>query len=89
MSARLLAASVRLRIDDPDGHSTGSGTIIDARAGEALVLTCGHIFRDSKGAEKSASTCSVPCALRGVEGRLISYDLRRTSPWFRCGRALK
>ena len=45
--AAMLAAAVRLRVEDPQGHSCGSGTIIDARAGgEALVLTCGHLFRD-------------------------------------------
>ena len=43
---------MRLRIDDADGHSVGSGTIIDTRSGEALVLTCGHIFRDSQGKGK-------------------------------------
>ena len=46
---KLMAASVRLKIDDAQGHSFGSGTIIDARDGEALILTCGHVFRDSKG----------------------------------------
>ncbi len=45
----LIAATVRLRIKDPDGQSCGSGTIIDARDGKALILTCGHIFRDSQG----------------------------------------
>ena len=48
----LLEASVRLTIEDRDGFSYGSGTIIDARQGEALVLTCGHIFRDSQGKGK-------------------------------------
>ncbi len=50
--AKLLEASVRLTIEDRDGFSYGSGTIIDARQGEALVLTCGHIFRDSQGKGK-------------------------------------
>ena len=36
--AALVAASVRLRIEDPDGRSCGTGTIIDARQGEALIL---------------------------------------------------
>ena len=48
-SQALIESSVRLNIADPAGSSYGSGTIIDARQGEALVLTCGHIFRDSKG----------------------------------------
>ncbi|QDU91676.1 Thioredoxin [Pirellulimonas nuda] len=44
--ASLVSASVRIRVDDPEGHAFGTGTIIDARQGEALVLTCGHLFRD-------------------------------------------
>jgi len=45
----LIAVTVRIRIDDPQGRSTGSGTIIDARGGEALIVTCGHLFRESQG----------------------------------------
>jgi thiol-disulfide isomerase/thioredoxin len=41
--------SVRLRVEDAQGQSHGTGTIIDAREGEALVITCGHLFRESKG----------------------------------------
>jgi len=42
----LLAASVRLRVEDTTGFSCGSGTIIDYQpGGEALVLTCGHLPR--------------------------------------------
>lgn len=42
-------AAVRLKVSDQTGFSWGTGTIIDARQGSALVLTCGHIFRDSRG----------------------------------------
>ena len=60
------------------GHSAGSGTIIDARAGgEALVLTCGHLFRDSKGTGKIEVEVYRPCAGCRVPGRLIAYDLER------------
>lgn len=45
----LLNASVRLKVQDASGHSFGTGTIVDARQGEALVLTCAHLFRDDKG----------------------------------------
>ncbi|MEM9659286.1 MAG: thioredoxin family protein, partial [Planctomycetota bacterium] len=45
----LLASSVRIAVTDPDGKSSGAGTLVDARRGEALVLTCGHIFRSSRG----------------------------------------
>lgn len=39
-------ATVRIRVDDPRYESVGTGTIIDSFQGEALVLTCGHLFRD-------------------------------------------
>lgn len=44
-----LNATVRLKIDDPHGSSYATGTIVHAHGNEALVLTCGHVFRDSKG----------------------------------------
>ncbi len=42
-------STVRIRVDDPKGLSWGTGTIIDTYNGEALILTCGHIFRESQG----------------------------------------
>ncbi len=71
----LIAASVRLRIGDATGHSCGSGTIVDARGGEALILTCGHIFRDSKGTGRIEVDLFGTGAPQRVAGRLISYDL--------------
>ena len=41
-----VAASVRIRIRDPQGVNYGSGTVIESRIGHTIVLTCGHIFRD-------------------------------------------
>jgi thiol-disulfide isomerase/thioredoxin len=72
--AQLIAASVRIRVEDPSGTSCGSGTIIDARGGRALVLTCGHVFRDSKGKGKIEIELFGPHAGQKVEGRLESYD---------------
>ncbi|MGL6195277.1 MAG: trypsin-like peptidase domain-containing protein [Thermoguttaceae bacterium] len=46
---RFLAASVLINVSDPGGVSQGTGTIIDTRNGEALILTCGHLFRETKG----------------------------------------
>jgi len=77
LDAKLIAASVRLRIEDADGNSCGSGTIIDVRGGEALVLTCGHIFRDSQGKGKIDVDLFGPYAGQRVVGRLISFDLKR------------
>ncbi len=77
LDAKLIAASVRLRIEDANGNSCGSGTIIDARGGDALVLTCGHIFRDSQGKGKIDVDLFGPYAGQRVTGQLISYDLKR------------
>ncbi|MBN2579735.1 MAG: trypsin-like peptidase domain-containing protein [Pirellulales bacterium] len=74
--ARLLAASVRLRVADPSGYSNGSGTIIDSRQGEALILTCGHIFRDSQGQGRIEVDLFGPHQGQRVEGILVSYDLK-------------
>ena len=71
----MLSASVRLRVEDRDGHSCGSGTIIDSRDGEALVLTCGHIFRDSQGKGQITVDLFSSGEPETVAGRLISYDL--------------
>jgi hypothetical protein len=42
-------ATVRIRVEDTHNESVGTGTIIDSFQGEALVLTCGHLFRESQG----------------------------------------
>lgn len=44
--ARAAAATVRIRVDEGATTAHGTGTIVDVRGGEALVLTCGHLFRD-------------------------------------------
>lgn len=71
----LLAATVRIQIDDGDGNSVGTGTIIDSREGEALVLTCGHIFRDSKGQGRVTIDLYGDGAPQDVPARVIGFDL--------------
>ncbi|NLY00543.1 MAG: hypothetical protein GXY83_30985 [Rhodopirellula sp.] len=71
---QLIAATVRLRIEDATGHSFGTGTIIDSREGEALILTCGHLFRDSKGEGSIEVDLFGPRPARKVPGRLLAYD---------------
>ncbi|MEM8864480.1 MAG: trypsin-like peptidase domain-containing protein [Planctomycetota bacterium] len=82
---QLLSASVRLKVKEGSGNSFGTGTIIDARAGEALVLTCGHLFRSDAAQATGPPTISVELfqpvgggAVRVAErvtGQLISFDL--------------
>jgi thiol-disulfide isomerase/thioredoxin len=73
---QLILASVRLTIEDPQGISHGSGTLIDSRQGEALVLTCGHIFRDSQGKGRITVDLFGPEAPQKVPARLVGYDLK-------------
>ncbi|MHB1037677.1 MAG: trypsin-like peptidase domain-containing protein [Pirellulales bacterium] len=74
--SRLLSASVRLKVEDAKGHSVGSGTVIDARESEALVLTCAHIFRDSQGKGPVSVDFFGPDAPTGLSGRVLAYDLK-------------
>ena len=69
LEQRLLAATARLKVEDAQGSSWGTGTVIDCRQGEALILTCGHIFRDSQGAGRIEVDCFAPGGPRGVAGR--------------------
>ena len=74
---KCLAVSVRLKIEDANGNSVGSGTIIDARAGKALVLTCGHVFRESKGSGKIYVDMFGPSAPKRMPAQLVGFDLER------------
>lgn len=81
-AAPLIAATVRISVSDPDGQSTGTGSIVDARQGEALVLTCGHLFRASggQGAIELSLFADGPngAELQGkVAGVLVDFDLDR------------
>ena len=42
-----MIASTRIRITDKGGVNLGSGTIIESKIGQTLILTCGHIFRNT------------------------------------------
>ncbi|HEY2147266.1 MAG TPA: trypsin-like peptidase domain-containing protein, partial [Pirellulales bacterium] len=75
--ASWLASCVRLKVTDPKGNSIGSGTVIDARQGEALILTCGHIFRDSDGKGEIFVDLFGDESPQHVAGRLVACDLER------------
>jgi len=77
LERKLLQATARLRVDDPQGMSGGTGTVIDCRQGEALILTCGHIFRDSDGKGKVKVDLFSPNAPQGIAGQVVAYDLTR------------
>ena len=78
-------ATVRLHVQDLNGGGAGvgTGTIIDthyneeAKAEEALLVTCGHLFRDSQGKGKITVDLFVGGQLRQVEGQLLDFDDKR------------
>ncbi len=73
-----MQSTVRLKVDDADGYSFGTGTVIDLHGDEALVLTCGHLFRESEGKGTilldrfDGKGNATP-----VTGSLISFDMDR------------
>ncbi len=75
--ADLIAFTVRLRIEDAGGNSCGSGTIVDMRGDEALVLTCGHLFRDSQGKGRIEVDFFGPSAAERIPGELVHFDLEK------------
>jgi len=75
--SRAMHATVRLRVEDAAGNSFGTGTIIDVHGDEALVMTCGHIFRDSGGHGRITVDLFAPGARGPVTGELISYNLKQ------------
>jgi S1-C subfamily serine protease len=66
---------VRLKVEDGRGFGYGTGTIIDTHENEALVVTCGHLFRESQGQGKIAADVFAGGSLQTVEGELLEYDL--------------
>ena len=72
-------SSVKLRVDHASGHCWGTGTIIDTRQGpegqEALILTCGHIFRESQGQGNVEVHLYGENSSVRVYGRCLHYDL--------------
>ena len=77
LEQRLLAATARMRVEDSSGVSWATGTVIDCRQGEALILTCGHVFRDSQGKGRIEVDLFGPQGPRGIAGQVISWDLKR------------
>lgn len=71
---RAQAATVRLRVHDGHGFGAGTGTIIDTHGDEALVLTCGHLFRETKGEGKIEVDLFVGGETRTVAGQVVDYD---------------
>lgn len=81
-NSQLVEASVKIAVEDADGTSAGTGTIVDARDGAALILTCGHLFRSSAGkgpitVTLFSATASGTQLRETVPGQLLHFDLEQ------------
>jgi S1-C subfamily serine protease len=73
---RAMAATVRLKVEEPQGQAIGTGTIVDTHGDEAVLVTCAHIFRASEGQGRIQVEVFHPQP-RTLEGKLIEWDLKR------------
>ncbi|HMP80448.1 MAG TPA: trypsin-like peptidase domain-containing protein [Pirellulaceae bacterium] len=72
---RAMAATVRLRMERDHDLSYATGTIIHAHQSEALVLTCGHLFRDSAGQGRlTAEIGWLGGQVQAVPATLLNYN---------------
>lgn len=71
---RARAATVRLRVHDGQGFGVGTGTVIDTHGDEALVLTCGHLFRETDGEGKIEVDLFVGGETKTVSGETVDFD---------------
>jgi len=69
-------ATVRIRVEEPSQNSisTGTGTIIDSHNGEALVLTCGHLFRDYQNQAKITVETFLDGQIQSYPATLIDFQ---------------
>ena len=70
-----LAASVRLRGRDASGLNYGSGTIIDCRDSQVMILTCGHIFRELKSDSVLEVDLFTPQGMKTLAGKPVRHNL--------------
>ena len=72
--ARMLAASVRIRVKDASGADFGSGVVIDSAPGKSIVLTCGHILRDVKPGSRIEVDVFDGTRSRTYRGQILKYN---------------
>jgi hypothetical protein len=71
-------ATVRIRIEDANSIAFGTGTIIDQHGDEALILTCGHLFRDWNAHTNLTIECFVGGMSKSLSGSVVDYKMDGT-----------
>jgi thiol-disulfide isomerase/thioredoxin len=73
-----MEVSVRIRIEDHNSVSFGTGTIVDQHGAEALVITCGHLFRDITPASRVTVDLTSPSGMQTIPATVIDYQCQGT-----------
>ena len=72
---RALDATVKIKVEDDEGISYATGTVVHSHGNESLVVTCGHVFRESQGkGEISGEYGFSNGVTKNAAGELIFYD---------------
>ncbi len=71
-----LQAAVRIQVREGNNTSYGTGTVIGVHGPDALVITCGHIFRDSQGEGEIMIDLFAQGTRRSVPGKLLDFDAK-------------
>lgn len=71
---RTRAATVRIKVHDDRGYGVGTGTIVDRHGEEFLVLTCGHLFRETGKDSRVEVELFAFGQIKSVPGQVIDYD---------------
>ena len=72
---RALQSTVRLKVEDPEGISYATGTVVHRHNGECLVMTCGHVFREAGGEGRITAEFGFENGdLQSAPGQLLTYD---------------
>jgi glutaredoxin len=68
-------STVRLKIDEQGATSYATGTVIHVHNNEALVVTCGHAFRDNQGKGRITGHSGFSDnQINELDGHLLYYD---------------
>ena len=70
----LIQRSVRITVDDANLRAFGTGTVIRSVPGEALVLTCAHLFEGVPASAKTIVECFGTAQPLRVPGEIVARD---------------
>lgn len=77
LHAKVLSSTVRICVNDANGQGCGTGTLIDCRSGHALILTCGHLFREFQSGDSITVTLFTANGTVTLPARYVNHDEER------------